>query len=83
MWTLSELRWARSGEEETVESIDQREGADLGYRSESERFIECLRHDRAPDVTVQDGLAALEVSLALKRSATDSRVVRVSWASPM
>jgi UDP-N-acetylglucosamine 3-dehydrogenase len=81
MWTLSELRWARSGGEETVEPIDEREGADLGYGSESEHFIECVRRDRAPDVTVQDSLAALEVSVALKGAATESRVVRLAAAS--
>lgn len=79
MWTLSELRWARSGEEETIEPIDEREGADLGYLQESRHFVECLRQDRAPDVTVRDGLAALEVSLALRTSAADGRVVRLPW----
>ncbi len=75
MWRLSELRWARSGEGETIERIDEREGADLGYREESEHFIGCLREDRAPDVTVQDGLAALGVSIALKTAAAQDRIV--------
>jgi predicted dehydrogenase len=66
MWTLKELRWARSGEPETVELVDPGEGADLGYCAASEHFIACLREDREPDVTIADGLAALEVSLALK-----------------
>lgn len=71
MWTVTELRWARSGEPETVEAIDPSEGADLGYRAASEHFIACLREDREPDVTVRDGLATLEVSLALLASAAD------------
>lgn len=66
MWTLSELRRARAGEPETIEPIDPAEGTDLGYRAASEHFVACLREDREPEVTVADGLAALEVSLALK-----------------
>lgn len=69
MWTVTELRWARSGEPEAVEPIDPAEGADLGYRAVSEHFVECLREDRDPEVTTRDGLAALEVSLALLRAA--------------
>ena len=42
---------------------------DLGYRAASEHFIECIRDGRDPEVTVHDGLAALEVSLALRASA--------------
>jgi predicted dehydrogenase len=78
MWTLSELRWARSGENEAIEPIDEREGADLGYLEESKHFVECIREDRAPEVTVQDGLAALEVSLVLREAAADGRVVRLA-----
>jgi predicted dehydrogenase len=73
MWNISRLRWARPGQSETTEELDHRDGADLGYRAETEHFIECLRQDRAPDVTVADGLAALEVSVALKRSARSSQ----------
>jgi len=73
MWTLSELRWARAGAAETLEPIGPAEGADLGYRAASEHFIGCLREEREPDVTVADGLAALEVSLALKRPSPWSR----------
>ena len=76
MRTLSELRWARSGEEETIEPIHGREGAGLGYLAESRCFVECLHLDRTPDVTLWDGLVALKVSLALKEAAADGRVVR-------
>jgi myo-inositol 2-dehydrogenase / D-chiro-inositol 1-dehydrogenase len=75
MWTVTELRSARSGEPETVEPIDPAEGADLGYRAASEHFIACIREDRDPEVTMDDGLAALEVSLALRRSAAEGRTV--------
>jgi predicted dehydrogenase len=75
MWTVTELRWARSGEPETVEPIDPSEGADLGYRAASEHFIDRVREDRAPEATVRDGLAALEVSLALRRSADTQQTI--------
>lgn len=75
MWTLTELRWARSGSAETVEPIDPAEGADLGYRAASEHFIACVREDREPEVTIADGLTALEVSLALLASAGEGRTV--------
>ncbi|HSD48779.1 MAG TPA: Gfo/Idh/MocA family oxidoreductase [Actinomycetota bacterium] len=75
MWTVTELRWASTGEPEMIEPIDTVEGADLGYRAASEHFIACLREDREPEVTVRDGLAALEVSLALKRWAASGRAI--------
>lgn len=73
MWTVTELRWARAGGSETAEPMDPTEGADLGYRAASEHFIACIREDRDPEVTVRDGLAALEVSLALLTSAAEGR----------
>lgn len=69
MWTLTEFRWVKTGAAETIEPIDLAEGADLGYRAASEHFVGCLREQRDPDVTTADGLAALEVSLALRASA--------------
>lgn len=69
MWTVTELRRAGTGEAEVIERIDPAEGGDLGYRAASEHFIECIRDGRDPEVTVHDGLAALEVSLALRASA--------------
>lgn len=82
MWTVTELRWAGAGAPETVEPIDAAEGADLGYRAASEHFIACLREDREPEVTVRDGLDALEVSLALLTSAAENRTVSLA-GSPM
>lgn len=75
MWTVSKLRWARAGQAEMIETYGEPEASDLGYRAESEHFIECLRDDRAPDVTLHDGLAALEVSVALRSSADQHRMV--------
>jgi myo-inositol 2-dehydrogenase/D-chiro-inositol 1-dehydrogenase len=79
MWTVTELRWARAGEAETVEPIDPVEGEDLGYLAASEHFIECVREERDAEVTVQDGLVTLEVSLAMLTSAArGGRTVRVT-----
>ncbi len=75
MWTLSELRWAPSGGPERVEAIDPREGPDLGYRAETEHFVGCLNEGRTPDVCVEDGLSALDVSLALLTAARGGRTV--------
>jgi predicted dehydrogenase len=71
MWTLSELRWATRGVPERIEAIDPSEGVDLGYRAESAHFIDRIREGAAPDVTVSDGLAALQVSLTLVSSAAE------------
>lgn len=71
MWTVTELRWALAGEPARVEAVDPDAGADLGYRAASEHFIACVREDRAPDVTAEDGLAALEVSSAFLASAAE------------
>lgn len=76
MWAVSRLRWAASSESERVEEFGESEAADLGYREESEHFIRCLREDRAPDVSVNDGLAALEVSIALNEAADQGRMIR-------
>jgi hypothetical protein len=56
MWTVTELRWARVGGAETIEPIEPVEGADLGYRAASKHFVTCVREDRDPEVTVDDGL---------------------------
>jgi myo-inositol 2-dehydrogenase / D-chiro-inositol 1-dehydrogenase len=78
MWTLSELRWAPSGGPERVEAIDPREGADLGYRAETEHFVGCVNEGRTPDVGVEDALSALDVSLALLTAARGGRTVRLA-----
>jgi predicted dehydrogenase len=69
MWTVTELRWARSDGPEAIETIEPAEGSALGYRAASEHFVACVREGRDPEVGVRDGLVALGVSLALKRSA--------------
>jgi myo-inositol 2-dehydrogenase / D-chiro-inositol 1-dehydrogenase len=75
MWTVSELRWARGREPEHVEAIPPADGADLGYLAESRYFVDCVREGRRPEVTLEDGLAALEVSVALLSAAADRRTV--------
>ncbi len=77
MWTISELRWAPTDGPELVEPIDKAEGADLGYLAETEHFITSLMDDRPPAVTIDDGFAALEVSLAMRQAAADGITARV------
>jgi predicted dehydrogenase len=52
-----------------------RRGSDLGYRAETEYFMRCLAGERDPDVTVKDGPAALEVSIALLAAAHEGGMV--------
>jgi myo-inositol 2-dehydrogenase / D-chiro-inositol 1-dehydrogenase len=80
MWTISELRWAPTNGPELVELIDGTQGADLGYRAETEHFIRCLVEDRPPAVTIDDGFAALEVSLAMRTAAAEGNTVRIRAA---
>jgi myo-inositol 2-dehydrogenase / D-chiro-inositol 1-dehydrogenase len=77
MWTVSELRWGPTGGPERAEAIAAVEGKDLGYRAASRHFVECVMRDLEPEVTVRDGLAALEVSVALRTAAREGRTVRV------
>jgi predicted dehydrogenase len=78
MWKVSELRWAHTGETEHVDPIDPAEGSDLGYRAASRHFVECVKHDLEPEVTVCDGLTALDVSIALLEAARAGWTVRVT-----
>jgi len=45
--------------------------------NELKHFIDCVRTGRPPSVTGEDGLAALEISLAAQLSAKESRVVEL------
>lgn len=47
------------------------------YRDELADFVRCIAEDRAPRVTGDDGLRALEVALAATRSQQEGRTVRL------
>ena len=46
-------------------------------RNELQHFIDCVRNKEQPSVTGEDGLAALEISLAAQLSAKESRIVEL------
>ena len=48
-----------------------------GFAGELRHFVECVRDGRRPDVTVDDGLAAIRIEQAIKRSANERRPVEV------
>lgn len=45
------------------------------YYSENLHFINCLKNGREPEVTAENGLKALEISLAMLRSDREKRVI--------
>jgi predicted dehydrogenase len=46
-----------------------------GFAGEVRHFVECVRDGRRPDVTIDDGIAALRVGQAMKRSVRERRPV--------
>jgi myo-inositol 2-dehydrogenase/D-chiro-inositol 1-dehydrogenase len=50
-----------------------------GFAGEVRHFVECSRTGRRPDVTIDDGIAAIAIENALKRSVSERRPVEVQW----
>jgi myo-inositol 2-dehydrogenase/D-chiro-inositol 1-dehydrogenase len=48
-----------------------------GFAGEVRHFVECARDGRPPDVTIDDGTAALRIEQAAKRSLAERRMVEV------
>jgi myo-inositol 2-dehydrogenase/D-chiro-inositol 1-dehydrogenase len=48
-----------------------------GFAGELRHFVECVRDRRRPDVTIDDGIAAIRIEQALKRSVNERRPVEV------
>lgn len=46
-----------------------------GFAGEIRHFVECVRDRKRPDVTIDDGLAAIRLELAIKRSVAENRPV--------
>lgn len=46
--------------------------------NEVRHFLDCIRRDVQPIITLQDGIEALRLSLAMERSATERRTIRLS-----
>jgi predicted dehydrogenase len=78
IWDLTRVRW-RSDDSADEQVVDLRGpiATDMGYRAMARHFVDCVRRGVAPTPTLRDGLAALEVSLAILRSAETRQVVSV------
>ncbi len=84
---LATIEWdAVSGRAWLLGSTDSRMRAwapPRGFRrnqiflAEMRHFLRCLAGEARPSCTLEDGVRALEISLAAKRSAEEGRVVRV------
>ncbi len=78
IWDLPRMRWRTEGaESEQVIDLPGPLADDMGYRSMARYFLDCIREDQRPRPTARDGLAALEVSLAILRAAAERQVVSV------
>jgi myo-inositol 2-dehydrogenase/D-chiro-inositol 1-dehydrogenase len=68
---------------ETWEPHDQLPGDALdprhlhGFAGEVRHFVECVRSGRPPEVTIDDGIAAIRLEQAMKRSVAERRPVEV------
>jgi len=48
-----------------------------GFAGEVRHFVECVRDRRTPDVTIADGLAAIRLEAAIKRSVAEQQPVNL------
>jgi myo-inositol 2-dehydrogenase/D-chiro-inositol 1-dehydrogenase len=48
------------------------------YREESRHFVDCVRHDRTPSITGEDGLRALRVSHAIMAAHRQGKTVDIA-----
>jgi predicted dehydrogenase len=52
-----------------------------GFPQEMQHFVDCVRHDRVPEVTGEDGRAVLEIILAAYASAGTGKKVSLPFAT--
>ncbi len=82
-WRTVEARLPGRDAPETWEPNDQLPGDALdprhlhGFAGEVRHFVECVRDGFRPDVTIDDGIQAVRLELALKRSANERRPVEL------
>ncbi len=50
-----------------------------GFAGEVRDFVEAVRDRREPEVTIDDGIAAIAIEQAMKRSVAERRPVEVQW----
>ncbi|MFC1716084.1 Gfo/Idh/MocA family protein [Candidatus Poribacteria bacterium] len=77
LWELTNLHLKTSDmENETIEVLNDKLDV-KSYRAESRHFIDCVKNNREPTITGEDGLMALRVSHAILTSHRENRVVPV------
>ena len=57
-----------SGEGDLAVEFDEETATDMGYRGETEAFVECVATGAEPSVGVRDGLRALVLSYKILES---------------
>ena len=57
------------------------ENWNYGFPQEMAHFVECVRDDKTPLVSGEDGRATLEIILAAYASAGQGRKIELPWAS--
>jgi predicted dehydrogenase len=62
---------------ESPRVVDIKEDAIVMYRKEMESFVNCIINGLEPEVTVTDGLRAMEAGVAALRSADEKRPIRL------
>ncbi len=72
LWHLDRfhLRTAQMAHEVLDDRLDVR-----SYRAESQHFVECVLQDWTPEVSGEDGLAALRISHAILTASRERQVV--------
>lgn len=77
LWNLNYFRLKTSDmENEIIEVINDKLDVN-SYREEDMHFIDCVRNNREPTITGEDGLIALRISHAILTSHRENRVVTI------
>ena len=81
LWDLNRFHLKTGDmENEVIEVINDK--LDINsYREENRHFIDCVKNDRQPGITGEDGLAALRVSHAILASHREGRAIKISPAT--
>ena len=78
LWDLTYFHLKTSDmENEIIEVINDKLDVN-SYREESRHFIDCVKNDRQPTITGEDGLMALRISHAILTSHRENKVIPVS-----
>lgn len=77
LWDLNRFHLKTGDMENEIIEVINDELDINSYREESRHFIDCVRNDRQPGITGEDGLAALRVSHAILASHREGRAIRI------